>query len=203
MSGVNVIVSYRMRVGGLQRGVTMLEVLITLVVFSIGVLSVAMLQGVSTRANYEAVQRTTAAYISNDLLERMRTNPAALELYMPGGALGNGSLGAEPAPDCGSAANSCTPAELALHDLWQWEQLLDGVAEADGASSTGGLLMPNACIDGPVGGGQGVYTVAIAWRGQTALSNPVVNACGDGSGLYGDNNEFRRIVVAQTYISGI
>ena len=188
---------------GAQRGVTVLEVLITLIVFSLGVLSVAMLQGVSTRANHEAVQRTTAAYIANDLLERMRTNATAIELYMPGAPLGNGSLGAEPVPDCGSAVNTCTPDELALHDLWQWEQLLDGVAEADGANATGGLLSPSACIDGPVGGGQGTYTVAIAWRGQAALSNPAVNACGDGSGLYGDDNEFRRIVVAQTFISGV
>jgi type IV pilus assembly protein PilV len=186
-----------------QRGMSMLEVLITLVVFSLGVLSVAMLQGVSSRANYEAVQRTTAAYVANDLLERMRANPTALELYMPAGPLGNGSLGAEPAPDCASLANVCTPDQLALHDLWQWEQILDGVAEADGASATGGLLEPNACITGPAGGGQGTYTVSIAWRGQSALTNPAVDDCGDDSGLYGDKNEFRRIVVAQTYISGV
>jgi len=186
-----------------QRGMSVIEVLITLVVFSLGVLSVAMLQGVASRANYEAVQRTTAANVANDLLERMRANPTALELYMPAGALGGGSLGAEPAPNCGSLANTCSPDELALHDLWQWEQILDGVAEADGQNATGGLLSPNACITGPIGGGQGTYTVAIAWRGQSALSNPAVNDCGDGSGLYGDSNEFRRIVVAQTYISGV
>jgi type IV pilus assembly protein PilV len=192
-----------MQCGGRQRGVSVLEVLITLIVFSLGVLSVGMLQGVSARANYEAVQRTTAAHIANDLLERMRANPTALELYIPLATLGGGSLGAEPAPDCASEANLCSADELALHDLWQWEQLLDGVSEMDGASETGGLLMPTACMNGPVGGGQGTYAVSIAWRGQAALSNPAVDACGDGTGLYGDNNEFRRIVVAQTYISGI
>ena len=139
----------RTHVGAGQRGVSMIEVLITLIVFSIGVLSVAMLQGVSTRANYEAVQRTTAAYIANDLLERMRANQTALELYMPGVAHRSGSRGAEQAPDCGSAASTCIPEELAMHDLGQWEQLHDGVAEADGASLTGGLLMPNACIAVP------------------------------------------------------
>ena len=52
----------------------------------------------------------------------------------------------------------------------------------------------------PPGGGTGIYTVAIAWRGVTELTNPTANDCGEDSGLYGDNNEFRRVLVISSYI---
>ena len=47
-----------------QGGFTLLEVMIALLIFGVGLLSVAALQGVSKRANYEALQRTTASYLA-------------------------------------------------------------------------------------------------------------------------------------------
>ena len=61
-----------------QRGFTLLEVMIALLIFGVGVLSVAALQGVAKRANYEAIQRTTATQLAFDLLERMRANASGL-----------------------------------------------------------------------------------------------------------------------------
>ncbi|MFN2301346.1 MAG: type IV pilus modification protein PilV, partial [Gammaproteobacteria bacterium] len=65
----------------------------------------------------------------------------------------------------------------------------------------GGLVDPTACITGPFGGISGVYTVTIAWRGVTPLSNPTADACGEGLDLYGDAEEYRRILVIRTYIT--
>jgi hypothetical protein len=45
-----------------------------------------------------------------------------------------------------------------------------------------------------------VYTVAIAWRGRTPLSNPATNNCGATSGFYGDSNEYRRVLQFVAYI---
>ena len=61
-------------------------------------------------------------------------------------------------------------------------------------------MLPTLCIDGPVFGGPGVYTVTIAWRGTAPITNAVNNACGAVSGNYGDNNEFRRIIQIPTFI---
>ena len=186
-----------------QRGFTLLEMMIALLIFGVGLLQVAALQAVAKRANYEAIQRTTASHLAFDMLERMRANSNAVDDY-PGllgeRILGGGTRGAEPAPDCNSPADGCTSTDLAIHDLWEWEQRLDGATEVSGGVSTGGLISPTACIRGPAGGGAGVYTTAIAWRGVSELSDPAADACGDASGLYGANNEFRRILVIQTFI---
>ena len=160
------------------QGFSLLELLIALVVFSIGLLAIAGLQTVSKQANYEAVQRTTAAQAAE---------------------LGGGVIGAEPVPNCRDG-NECNAAQKAAHDLWFWEQVLDGNLETNGGIGAGGLVLPALCITGPAGGGAGVYTVTIAWRGTASINSNIANPCGTASGNYGAQNEFRRIVQIPTFI---
>jgi type IV pilus assembly protein PilV len=183
-----------------QGGFTLIEVLIAILVISVGLLATASLQLLSKRSNYDAVQRTTAAQLAGDLLERMRSNPAALLTYIPDAPLGGNTLGA-PATDCEGAGADCTADELAAFDLWQWEQALDGANETQAGASAGGLISAQACITGPGFGGNGIYTVAIAWRGMTDSTNPATNDCGEGSGLFGDGDEFRRVLVVNSFIN--
>lgn len=183
-----------------ERGVSLVEVLVTTLVFSIGLLGVTGLQAVSQRASFESVQRSTASQLGYALLEDMRANAAAIADYLAAGDLGRGSRGAEPAPSCEDPALPCTTPELAQHALWEWEQALDGALETSGGASTGGLVDPTACIAGPVGGGPGIYTVTIAWRGSTELVDLGLNNCGAGTGLYGAGDNLRRLVVIQSFI---
>lgn len=182
-----------------QPGFSLLEMLVALVVFSIGLLAVAGLQTVSKQANYESLQRTTAAQIAHGLLEDMRMNGDALNTYRTAAPLGSGSRGAEPAPACRAGAE-CTADQKALHDLWFWEQAIDGNLETSGGVGTGGLVLPTLCVNGPAVGGPGIYRVSIVWRGTASITNSVNNACGSTSGNYGASNEFRRIVQMPTYI---
>lgn len=180
-----------------QRGFTLIEVLITLVVFAIGLLTVAGLQTISKKANYDALQRTTASLLAHDITERMRANSRALDEY-EGAIVGRASI-APVTPDCVTV--NCNRIQLARRDLYDWERALDGASEMIGAAMTGGLVDPTACITGPFGGIGGVYTVTIAWRGVTPLSNPTADPCGEGLNLYGDAEEYRRILVIRTYIT--
>jgi len=182
-----------------QHGFSLLELLISLIVFSLGLLAVAGLQTVAKQANYESVQRTTASQIAQGLLEDMRTNGGAIDVYIGSGELGNGSRGARPVPGC-SAGAECNPAQKATFDLWFWEQALDGSLETAGGASTGGLVLPTLCLDGPPGGGAGIYRVTIVWRGSASLASQAANACGAASGNYGPQNALRRIVQIPTYI---
>ena len=181
-----------------QSGVSLIEVLVTLVIIAIALLGSATLQVISKRSNYEAIQRTTASNLAYDLLERIRANPSGLDNYIPDADLGSGSLGDVPNVDCGADGANCVAADLAEFDLWHWERQLDGNAEIDAGTATGGLLDAQACISGPLAGGAGMYTVAIAWRGMSEHTNPGIDACGEGLDLYGTDEEFRHVIVMQT-----
>ena len=183
----------------MQRGFSLLELLIALVVFSIGLLAVAGLQTVSKQANYEGVQRTTAAQIANGLLEEIRTNGEGIDTYLAAGEIGDGSRGSEPIPNC-STGSECNAAQKAVHDLWVWEQMLDGTLESNAGVGAGGLFLPRMCVTGPLAGGAGIYQVTIVWRGSVEITSPMNNLCGSLSGNYGANNEFRRIIQIPTYI---
>ena len=181
------------------RAFSLLELLIALVVFSIGMLAIAGLQTVSKQANFESLQRTTAAQVANGLLEDMRTNGNGIDVYAAAALVGGNSIPAEPAPTCRDA-DECNAVQKATHDLWFWEQILDGNLETNAGIAAGGLMLPAMCITGPPGGGAGVFQVTIVWRGTASISNNVANPCGTASGNYGAQNQFRRIVQIPTYI---
>ena len=80
-----------------------------------------------------------------------------------------------------------------------------GAAEEIGGTSVGGISEPRACINGP-DGGSGTYTVAIAWRGLTRLSDSSVHTCGQGTGVYdtadgAQADVYRRVLLVNTFIS--
>ena len=194
-----------------NRGFTIIEVLVSIVIFSIGLIGVARLQVVAKQSNYDAVQRVTATTIAQDLIARMRSNSGALSTYVADtGALQINYDDATtlPNPSCLSGS-ACTAVQLATRDLYDIEQDMVGVTEQDsGGNAVGGLSMPTVCVTavdetGAVldDGSSGIYTVAIAWRGKAALSNPTANACGSATGLYGQNNEYRRLLVMSTFIT--
>ena len=62
-----------------QRGFTLLEVLIALLVLSIGLLGLAALQTTGLRSNQMASMRTTSTHLAYDISDRMRANPAGVE----------------------------------------------------------------------------------------------------------------------------
>lgn len=56
------------------RGMTLIEVLVTLVIISVGLLGVAALQITTVRNNQDAYVRSQAAMLAGDMLDRMRAN---------------------------------------------------------------------------------------------------------------------------------
>ncbi len=55
-------------------GMTLVEVLVTLVIISVGLLGVAALQLTTVRNNTDAYVRAQAAVLASDMLDRMRAN---------------------------------------------------------------------------------------------------------------------------------
>ena len=137
-----------------QHGVTLIEVLITVLVIAIGLLGMASLQLNGLRANHDAYYRTQASIFAADLSDRIRAN-------LTGARAGDYVLAStpqDPGFDCETtfpSGDSCTPAELASADLFMWH---DAVTDADsGLPLATATVACAACTIGSA------YTITLAW----------------------------------------
>jgi type IV pilus assembly protein PilV len=188
-----------------QYGLSLLEALIAIVVLSVGLLGVASLQGMSKAASYQSYQRTLATNLADGIIERIRMNPTAAASYHTGltSALGGGSISIEPSPDCESAV--CSATELAAHDKWEFEQIIDGahITLAADSSKVGGLLSPKGCIVFAAASGKtntGKLTLIISWEGMTDSTDAATTAAEACGGTAENTDASRRQVVQNIYL---
>ncbi|MCY4472948.1 MAG: type IV pilus modification protein PilV [Kistimonas sp.] len=104
--------------GGRAPGFSLVENLVTLFILSLGLLAVAGLQLESTRAQQSSHQDGRALELVQGLADRMRAN---LDGARIGAYVLSGSPPAGPQSNC-LASQGCTPAQMALNDLWEWQQ---------------------------------------------------------------------------------
>lgn len=148
-------------------GVGMLEFLVALLIFSVGMIGLMSAQLTGKKASFDASQRSTATALVRDILERMRANPSQAAAYQVVAAGDEGSRLPQPDADCG--VTDCSAEQLAAFDLWQWESLLVGESAQEAAGNTGGLVAPRACIRSA----DGEVDVVISWHGVTrAVMSP-------------------------------
>lgn len=71
-----------------QRGISLLESLVSILIFSVGILALVALQGTSVKATSEAKMRGDAGFLVNQLVAQMWTDVTNLAAYQhnPGGA---------------------------------------------------------------------------------------------------------------------
>ena len=100
------------------RGFTLLEVLITVVIFSVGLLGIAGLQMTGMKQTHNAHLRAVATMQAQDMADRMRANSAGVT-----GGLYD-TMPTSCSADC--AANQCTSAEMAEYDMCEWKDAIEG-----------------------------------------------------------------------------
>ncbi|WP_163830932.1 type IV pilus modification protein PilV [Spartinivicinus ruber] len=110
-----------------QQGVGLMEILISILVLSIGLLGLAGLQAVGLKNNSQSFDRSYAVFLANNILDRIRANPTA-----------DYTTGVDDAP--GVAANSCetgtcNASALKDYDLAQWKCLLGRFNENNNCST--------------------------------------------------------------------
>lgn len=107
-----------MRSNKLQNGFTLIEVLVALLIFAIGMLGLAGLQLKTHQSSSFAHGRTNATLAVSGLVERMRSN---LTGVTAGNYVYDSSADGLPAsvPNCNLAAG-CNAADMANNDLRQW-----------------------------------------------------------------------------------
>ena len=149
-------------------GFTLLEVLVTLIVLSLGLLGLAGLQAFSLKNNHIAYYRAIASQQAYDIQDRIRANLA--------GVIGGGSdnLTATLPADPGCIATGCTAAQMAVTDQFQW--LTANAAMLAGGSGT------VRCVIGPAGSGcvattgnARVFDITVSWTEKNESGNITQN----------------------------
>jgi type IV pilus assembly protein PilV len=142
-----------------ERGVTLVEALVALLVLSVGMLGIAALFVSSLRFNRTALLRTQAINLVSDMADRIRANASA------GPAYDLASYGAAPAardcaPEPGTAGANCSIVELAEDDLARWIAAVEAALPrpGDGGPATDVEYTPG------VGGAPDRYAVLVRWQ---------------------------------------
>ncbi len=99
-----------------QAGLTLIELLVTVIILSIGVLGLAGMQTASLRYTQDSYLQTTAMNIAQEIVDRMRANPAAVDNGTYGAYAFNATDTAPSAVDC---TTGCTPAQVAQNDAFE------------------------------------------------------------------------------------
>lgn len=128
----------------------MIEVLITILIMSVGLLGLAAMQAEALKGGSDAILRSKAVASVADISDRIRANIGGLASYTR--AL-SGDLVTSP-PDC--VANQCTALQMATYDMSQWFLALK--------DPTSGLPGAQAAIEPPVAGvPAGLLTIRVRW----------------------------------------
>ncbi|MDE2091654.1 MAG: type IV pilus modification protein PilV [Gammaproteobacteria bacterium] len=134
-------------------GFSLLEVLIALVILSVGLLGIAAMISSTVKSNDSAYMRTQATALAYSIIDRMRTNQLAAQNGQYNIALGTAAPGS--ATICNGTGANCSSTTLAAFDLAQWKQAL--------ASSTNGLPGGDGSIVTAAVGGVTTVTVTVQW----------------------------------------
>lgn len=166
-----------------QRGASMIEVLVTIVIIAFGLLGMAGLQSRLQVSEMEAYQRAQALVLLNDMANRLATNRSNAATYA--------GTAVTPSTACDTAFAGASALRV---DQREWCNGLQGAGEKSGASKLGAVIGGRGCVES-LGGGE--YMVTVAWQGMVPLAAPPASvACGqnayDLGGTTGCTNDLCR-----------
>jgi type IV pilus assembly protein PilV len=127
----------------IDRGFSMVEALVALVVLGAGLLGIASLYVVTLQTSGSAIYRTQAVNLASDIADRIRANRLARAAYA-GSPASSGDT---------CTLNACDAAQMAAHDLYWWQRQ---IAETLPGNPTG-------TIDVSGTGETRTYTITITW----------------------------------------
>ncbi|GAW94763.1 MULTISPECIES: type IV pilus modification protein PilV [Colwellia] len=177
-----------------QQGMSFIEVLIALVILVTGILGAVAMQITAKQGSFDAMQRSLASSLVQDIIARMRANAPLINPNL--------TLNQYARNDYGSAigvagnrcnlAPGCITADVISNDIYEWELALMGADVTSAGKNVGGLVGAAACISQ----NGNVYTVTVSWQAKSKTTDSAVINCGVSGAK-------RRQVVVQTFIYNI
>ncbi len=130
-----------------QSGFSLLEVLISIVITSVGLLGLAGMQAAGIRNNHSAYHHSQATVLAYDMADRMRANTSAINNYQTSFMA---LAAAQVQEQCTSSDSEtvCSAVNMAESDLFDWKtELAAAIPGSIGAITLTG----------------GIYTVSVSW----------------------------------------
>jgi type IV pilus assembly protein PilV len=149
-----------------QRGVTLIEVLVTILILAFGLMGLVGMQAKVQAGQSDNYQRAQAVLLVEDMTNRISANRVSAASYVTASPLGTGD--AQPA--------SCDGLAAAAKDQCEWSHEIQGAAEQAGGASVGAMLGARGCVE-QVGANPAVYRVTVTWQAMSDLAAPSL-ACG-------------------------
>jgi type IV pilus assembly protein PilV len=152
-----------------QRGASLVEVLVTIVITSIGLLGLAGMQSRLQLSEVESYQRAQALLLLEDMASKITTNRAAASDYVTDAApLGTGTA-------CEATDPTSTLVQV---DSSEWCMALQGAGELRGGNNVGAMIGARGCVQALPNDD---YLVTVVWQGMVPLTAPPAGVdCGAG-----------------------
>lgn len=153
------------------RGFTLIEVLISMLVLSIGIMGVAGMQVTALKSLQSSGNYGMAALLANDIADRMWVNQAQVlaNAY-------NHTAADNSPPDC--VANNCSTAQMAAYDISEWQNQLKGYTTGDGTAVP--AMLPSSTGTVARIGTTTSFTISVRWdddhSGSTGTTCPPASA---------------------------
>lgn len=128
-----------------NKGFTLIEVLVAVLVLAVGILGAGALQTVGLQVTQGAANRSQAVILASDIVDRMLANRTVLNTYV---GTDTSTVVPAAAPACLSAAGGCSPAQIAAADISAW--------------ATRMAVLPNGV--GTIALLNGAYVVQVTWN---------------------------------------
>lgn len=157
-----------------QSGVGLVEVMVALLVFSVGMLGVASLQVVSKKSSFEAQQRLEATWLANDLAARISGSGMSLDDQKTyySDFIYSVDDGITVPTSCNEIGSECDLDQIVAWDKYQWKRAISAAAVThDGAKQ--GLLSAKGCVTFGNSGGE----VVVAWLSMSDIGDGQQKGC--------------------------
>jgi type IV pilus assembly protein PilV len=159
-------------------GFTLIEVLVTMFVMTIGLLGIAGIQSNSVKDGLDNAKRSQVMWLVTELVERARANPAG-QATGYNRTIDISECSTVPAKQCsdngaGDAATNCNPDEMAAFDVWE---VFCGNAEANVIANAGDSLSLSAITMGCAGTCTDTsdLSVSISWTSKPVTDSSILS----------------------------
>ena len=138
-----------------QAGFTLLELLISVLILSFGLLGIGGMMALTMKSNGSSAFKQLSVQSAYNIIDRMRANSqmAVAGSYNVSNLVTSGTPTIPAAPSTNCTTSTCTPAQMAAYDTWYW--LANSVTQ-----------LPNGCASvatTPAPNGNTLVTVTVQW----------------------------------------